>query len=65
MSKEKNSAMDAHAKDIRRQIGTQVNRRFLSRMPQFAVDNTTSDEMNDLLGRLERAERMQRSGKGH
>ena len=60
MAKEKGDAMDALAKDIRRQIGTQANARFLRRMPLFAIDQDLPNDLNALLGDLELAERRQR-----
>ncbi len=60
MAKEDDRAMDALAKDIRRQIGTQANTRFLRRMPLFAVDLGLPEDLNALLGDLEAAERRQR-----
>lgn len=54
--------MDALANDIRRQIGTQANARFLRRMPLFTVHQSLPEDLNALLGDLERAERSQRNG---
>ena len=53
--------MHALARDIRRQIGTQANTRFLRRMPVFAVDENLPQDLSALLGALERAERQQRA----
>jgi hypothetical protein len=61
MAQKEDSAMDALARDIRRQIGTQANTRFLRRMPVFAVDENLPQDLSALLGALERAERQQRA----
>jgi len=42
---------------IRREIGTDANARFLRRMPAFRTDHDLPDEMQEMLARLERAER--------
>lgn len=42
---------------IRRQIGTAINRRHLSRIPAFALDQDLPDEMARLLAELDAAER--------
>jgi hypothetical protein len=61
MAQKEDSAMDALARDIRRQIGTPANTRFLRRMPVFAVDENLPQDLSALLGALERAERQQRA----
>lgn len=48
--------MDAVAKDILRQIGTDANTRFLRRMPQFKVEPSMPQRMTQLLNELERLE---------
>lgn len=42
---------------IRREIGTEANTCFLRRMPMFKADQDIPDDMREMLGRLERAER--------
>lgn len=41
---------------IRKEIGSETNRRFLARMPAFRPDGTLPDELQALLGELDRAE---------
>lgn len=42
---------------IRRQIGTVVNRRHLSRMPAFALDRELPDDLMRLLADMDATER--------
>lgn len=42
---------------IRRQIGTQANRRLLARLPGFALLHDTPDEFERLLAELDAVER--------
>ncbi len=60
MAKNRNCAPDALAKDIRRQIKTQANARFLRRMPLFSVDHATPSDMWQLLDEMDKAEEDQR-----
>ena len=48
---------------IRRQIGTQVNRRHLSRLPQFSLHDGMPERLGLLLADLDEAER-RLSGRG-
>lgn len=41
---------------IRNEIGSETNRRFLSRMPAFRPDGDLPDELRALLGELDQAE---------
>lgn len=41
---------------IRKQIGSESNRRFLSRMPAFKLDADVPDRLSALLGQLDAAE---------
>ena len=41
---------------IRKEIGSETNRRFLARMPAFKPDTALPDELRLLLGELDRAE---------
>ena len=61
MAKDRDGAMDALAKDIRRQIGTQTNKTFLRRMPLFRVDAGLPEDFSVLLGELDAAEKRQRN----
>ncbi|MCO5081550.1 MAG: hypothetical protein M9955_07805 [Rhizobiaceae bacterium] len=61
MAKDRDGAMDALAKDIRRQIGTQANKTFLRRMPLFRVDAGLPEDLSVLLGELDVAEKRQRN----
>lgn len=47
---------------VRRQIGTAVNRRHLSRLPAFALEREVPDELTRLLADLEAAEREANAG---
>jgi len=62
MTKDRQRAMDALAKDIRRQMATAENSRLLRRIPLFKVDYSTPTYMKDLLGQLERQDDAGRSG---
>jgi hypothetical protein len=42
---------------IRRGIRTETNGRFLRRLPMFKTDDDVPDEMQEILDRLEQAER--------
>jgi hypothetical protein len=42
---------------IRKELGSENNRRFLSRIPTFRPDADTPDALLSLLGDLDRAER--------
>lgn len=59
MAKDRDGAMDALAKNIRRQIGTEANARFLRRIPMFAVDPSIPQSLSNLLWDLDEAERGQ------
>ena len=65
MSKEKDGAMDALAKDIRRQIRTEANARFLRRIPLFSVDHSMPADFNQLLEEVDEAERGQQRKSRH
>jgi hypothetical protein len=65
MAKDESGAMEALAKNLKRQLRTETNIRFLKRMPVFAVDHSTPQEMLDLLGELEQAEAGQRRDSRH
>jgi hypothetical protein len=45
---------------IRRQIGTEVNRRHLARMPAFVLQRETPTELTSLLAEMDTAERKTR-----
>ena len=45
------------AQTIRRQIGTQTNRRHLSRLPAFALQREVPETLAGLLSELDTAER--------
>ena len=55
--------MDALAKDIKRQIRTEANSRFLRRIPLFRVENTLPNDVMALLGELDSAEQKAASGR--
>ncbi|MCB1470720.1 MAG: hypothetical protein KDK08_27015 [Rhizobiaceae bacterium] len=57
MAKEQREPRERLAKDIRRQIGTQANATFLRRLPVFAINDELPDELNALLGQLDKVER--------
>lgn len=65
MSKDDEGKMDALAKNLKQQIRTDINIRFLKRMPVFAVDHAMPQDMLDLLGDLEHAELGQRRQSRH
>lgn len=60
MSKDKDGAMDALARDIKRQIRTEANARFLRRIPLFAVEDEIPAKLSELLADLDSTERRQR-----
>lgn len=56
---ERRSAVDS---GVRRQIGTEANRRYLRELPIFRLDESVPSNFDDLLRQMERAEqRQQRS----
>ena len=46
---------------IRKELGSEANRRFLARMPAFRLEGPIPDEFRSLLGDLDRAERNRRT----
>lgn len=57
MPKNKDSALDALTSNIRRQIRTEENARFLRRIPLFAVEKSLPNELLDLLKALDAEDR--------
>ncbi|MGO4836821.1 hypothetical protein AB4144_31705 [Rhizobiaceae sp. 2RAB30] len=50
--------------EIRRQIGTADNKRFLRAMPLFKVDSELPDHLDHLLDEIDRAERERGGDRG-
>jgi hypothetical protein len=50
----------AGAANLRRQIRTETNSRFLHNLPLFKADRTLPDDLEDLLDRLDQADRIRR-----
>lgn len=46
--------------NLRRQIRTEINARFLRNLPEFKIDQRLPHEINDLLEELDRSERQRR-----
>lgn len=66
MAGNRQSAQDgkAVARAIRNGIGTELNRRSLSRLPQFRADGDLPEEITRLLERLDGCERVSKVGRG-
>lgn len=58
-SAKKNSDM-VGAANLRRQIRTETNARFLRNLPNFKTDRALPDDLEDLLDRLEQVETTKR-----
>jgi hypothetical protein len=65
MAKDRDGAMDALANNIKRQIRTEANARFLRRIPLFSVDTSLPQDLSNLLNQLDEAECSQRRGSRH
>lgn len=50
----------AGAANLRRQIRTETNSRFLHNLPLFKADRALPDDLEDLLDRLDQADRFRR-----
>jgi hypothetical protein len=50
----------AGAANLRRQIRTETNSRFLHNLPAFKTERALPDDLEDLLDRLDKADRIRR-----